>query len=205
VIGQLKLVGLTGGIGSGKSTVGRMVQDLGVPVIDADQLARQVVEPGQPAHAEIAATWPQVIVAQGPQAGQLDRKRLAALVFADPPSRLRLEAITHPRIQQRLLEEAERLARAGHRLAFYEASLLVEVGRHRDFDALVVVDIGEEQQLGRVMAREATHRDQVLERIRAQLPLADKRRVATHIIDNSGDLANTRRQVEALVHQLRGP
>jgi dephospho-CoA kinase len=205
VIGQLKLVGLTGGIGSGKSTVGRMVQDLGVPMIDADQLAREVVEPGQPAHAEIAATWPEVIVAEGPGAGHLDRRRLAALVFADPASRLRLEAITHPRIQQRLLEEAERLARAGHRLAFYEASLLVEVGRHRDFDALVVVDIGEEQQLARVMARDAAHREQVLARIQAQLPLADKRKVATHVIDNSGDLENTRRQVGALVRELRQP
>jgi dephospho-CoA kinase len=205
VIGQLKVVGLTGGIGSGKSTVGRMIQDLGVPVIDADQLAREVVEPGQPAHAEIAAAWPQVIVADGPLAGHLDRKRLAALVFADPDSRLRLEAITHPRIQERLHDEAQRLARVGHRLAFYEASLLVEVGRHRDFDALVVVDIGQEQQLARVMDRDAAHREQALARIRAQLPLADKRRVATHLIDNSGDRENTRRQVQALVTELRRP
>lgn len=203
MIGQLKLVGLTGGIGSGKSTVGRMVQELGVPVIDADQLAREVVQPGQPAHAEIAATWPQVIVADGPQAGQLDRKKLAALVFADPTARLRLEAITHPRIQQRLQEEALRLAQAGHRLAFYEASLLVEVGRHRDFDALVVVDISEEQQLARVMTRDDAHRAEALARIRAQLPLADKRKVATHLIDNTGDLAATRRQVEELVTTLR--
>ena len=203
MVGQLKLVGLTGGIGSGKSTVGRMIADLGIPVIDADQLARQVVEPGQPAHAEIAAAWPEVIGGPGRRPGEIDRHRLGALVFNDPAARLRLEAITHPRIQARLGEEAEALARAGHELAFYEASLLVEVGRHRDFDALVVVDIGEEQQLARLLARDTAGREQALARIRAQLPLADKRKVATHVIDNSGDLAATRRQVEALVTELR--
>ena len=197
--GRLKLVGLTGGIGSGKSTVGRMVAAMGVPLIDADRLARQVVEPGLPAHAEIAARWPQVI---GPD-GQIDRHQLGVLVFADPASRRELEAITHPRIHQRLQEEVRSLELQGHRLAFYEASLLVEVGRHGDFDALVVVSADEQQQLDRVMARDHAAREQALARIRAQLPLSEKRKVATHLIDNSGDLENTRRQVDALVAELR--
>jgi dephospho-CoA kinase len=201
VVGKLKLVGLTGGIGSGKSTVGRMVQALGVPVIDADRLSREVVAPGQPAHAEVAARWPQTIAADG----QVDRRRLGALVFSDPAARAQLEAITHPRIQERLLQEAQALDRAGHPLAFYEASLLVEAGRHRDFDALVVVTADEAQQIARTVARDASSPEQAMARIRAQLPLEDKRKVATHLIDNSGDLESTRRQIEALIRALSPP
>ncbi len=200
MVGKLKLVGLTGGIGSGKSTVGRMIAALGVPVIDADQLAREVVAPGQPGHAEVAARWPEVI---GPD-GAIDRKRLGALVFADPQARRALEAITHPRIQERLQQRAEALDRAGHHLAFYEASLLVEANRHRDFDALVVVTADEEQQIARTVARDASSAEQARARVRAQLPLDEKRRVATHLIDNSGDLEKTRRQTEALVEALGG-
>jgi dephospho-CoA kinase len=195
VIGKLKLVGLTGNIGSGKSTVARMLQESGVPVLDADVLARDVVAPGQPALAEIAAAWPDVIAADG----TLDRKKLGARVFSDPAARRRLEAITHPRIQERAQAAARALEQAGHRLAFYEASLLVEGGRHRDFDGLVVVSADEEQQLARVQARDHSTRAQALARLRAQLPIEEKRRVATHLIDNSGDLENTRRQVQALI------
>ncbi|HEY0705642.1 MAG TPA: dephospho-CoA kinase, partial [Polyangia bacterium] len=132
-----------------------------------------------------------------------DRKRLAAEVFADPAARLRLEAITHPRIAERVWAEAATLAASGHRLAFYEASLLVETGRHTEFDGLVVVTASPEQQLARATARDGSTRAAVEARMRAQLPLADKLRVATAVIDNDGDLAATRRQVEALVADLR--
>jgi dephospho-CoA kinase len=198
VHGSLKLVGLTGGIGSGKSTVGRMVAAHGVPVIDADRLAREVVAPGQPALAEVAAAWPDVIRPDG----TLDRRALGARVFADPAARAQLEAITHPRIQQRLHEEAAALAAAGHRLAFYEASLLVEAGRARDFDALVVVVADPDQQRARAMARDGATAADVEARMAAQLPLAEKRKLATHVIDNSGDEAATRAQVDALLAAL---
>lgn len=196
--GTLRLVGLTGGIGSGKSTVAEMIRARGIPVLDADALAREVVAPGEPAHAEIAAAWPEVL---GP-GGEIDRRKLAARVFADPPARARLEAITHPRIQERALARARALEAAGHRLAFYEASLLVETGRHRDFDALVVVTATEEQQLARAQARDGSSREEALGRLRAQLPLEQKRRAATHVIDNSGSLEETRAQVEALLTEL---
>ena len=195
----IKLVGLTGGIGSGKSTVGRMVQRLGVPLIDADQLAREVVQPGTPALAEIAREWPEVIAADG----TLDRRRLGAKVFAEPAARQRLEAITHPRIQERMRQQVTALAAQGHRLVFYEASLLVEAGRANDFDALVVVTASEEQQLLRTMGRDGSSRDHALARLRAQLPLTEKQKLATHLIDNSGDLAATEGQVKALVDELR--
>jgi dephospho-CoA kinase len=195
---MLKLVGLTGGIGTGKSVVARMIRDLGVPVIDADLLARQVVETGQPAHAEIVAAWPDVV----DRSGGIDRKKLAERIFADPASRARLEAITHPRITQRALEQADGLRQQGFQLAFLEAALLVEAGQHIRLDGLVVVVASEEQQLGRVTARDGCSRSQALARLRAQLPLEEKRRVATDVIDNSGDEAATQRQVEALVRRL---
>jgi dephospho-CoA kinase len=198
MIGDLKLVGLTGGIGSGKSTVADMIRGRGVPVLDADVLAREVVAPGQPAHAEIAAAWPEMIAGDG----TIDRARLAAVVFADAEARRRLEAITHPRIQERALALARELAAAGHRLAFYEASLLVESGRHRDFDGLVVVTADEEQQLARVASRDGSSREAALARLRAQLPAPEKRLAATAVIDNSGDRDGTRRQVEALLDEL---
>jgi dephospho-CoA kinase len=198
VIGKLRYVGLTGGIGSGKSTVGQMLRDAGVPVVDADVLAREVVAPGQPAHAEVAAAWPDVIQPDG----TIDRRKLGHRVFSDPAARARLEAITHPRIQEKALELGRALEAAGHRLAFYEASLLVETGGHRRFDGLVVVIAAEEQQIARVMARDHSSREQALARLRAQMPPEEKRRAATHVIDNSGDLANTRRQVQQLVAAL---
>ena len=195
---MFKLVGLTGGIGTGKSTVARMIRDLGVPVIDADLLARQVVQPGQPAHAEIVAAWPEVVE----QSGAIDRKKLADRVFADPAGRARLEAITHPRIMERALDQAGALRQQGFRLAFLEAALLVETGRHSQLDGLVVVTASEEQQVSRVMARTGCSRDRVLARMHAQLPLEEKRRAATDVIDNSGDLASTQSQVETLVRRL---
>ena len=200
MIGDLKLVGLTGGIGAGKSTVADMVRARGVPVIDADVLAREVVAPGQPAHGEIACAWPQVIASDG----TIDRSKLAAVVFGDPEARRRLEAITHPHIQERALARVRQLAAAGHRLAFYEASLLVESGRHQDYDALVVVTADESQQLDRVTARDGSSRQAALARLRAQLPAEQKRRAATHVIDNSGDREATGRQVDALLSELAG-
>jgi dephospho-CoA kinase len=196
----LKLVGLTGGIASGKSTVARLIGELGIPVLDADQLAREVVEPGQPAHAELATCWPEVIAPDG----KVDRKKLGAIVFADAGARARLEAITHPRIAALAKERAAELARQGHPLAFYEASLLVETGRHRNLQALVVVSASDETQIRRAMARDGLSREEARARLAAQLPLAEKIRAATHVIDNDGELEATRAQVTRLVRDLGG-
>lgn len=195
----LKVLGLTGGIGSGKSTVARLIAELGVPVLDADQLAREVVEPGRPALAEVAAAWPQAI---GPD-GRVDRKRLADIIFADAAQRVRLEAITHPRIQVLADERLAGLAAKGHALAVYEASLLVESGRYKDFDGLVVVTASPETQLERILARGDLTEAEAQARIDAQLPLLAKVRVATHLIDNDGELEATKEQVERLVASLK--
>jgi dephospho-CoA kinase len=195
----LVLIGLTGGIGSGKSTVARMIAELGVPVIDADQLARDAVVPGQPAHAAIAAAWPAVIDPDG----TVNRKRLAAVIFSDPQARARLEGITHPHIAALAQQRAAALEQQGFTLAFYEASLLVESGRHADFDGLVVVSASLDNQLRRAMARDGSTEAEARARIAAQLPLAEKIRVATAVIDNDGDPEATRAQVVALVKQLQ--
>ena len=177
----------------------KLIADLGVPVIDADLLAREVVEPGQPALAEVAATWPQAI---GPD-GKIVRGKLADIVFADPAQRLRLEAIMHPRIQALSHQRFGELAAKGHALAFYEASLLVESGPHKGFDGLVVVTASPETQLERVLARGGLSEEKAQARIDAQLPLLAKVRVATHLVDNDGDLEATKQQVERLVATLK--
>ncbi len=195
----LKVLGLTGGIGSGKSTVARLIAGLGVPVLDADLLAREVVEPGQPALAAVAEAWPEVIGADG----RLNRRRLGEVVFSDRAARARLEGIMHPRIQALSDQRFGELAAKGHALAFYEASLLVESGRYKDFDGLVVVTASPETQLERVLARGGLSEEKAQARIYAQLPLLAKVRVATHLVDNDGDLDATKQQVERLVATLK--
>lgn len=194
----LRFIGLTGGIGSGKSAVARLLEARGIPVVDADQLAREAALPGTPALAEIRAAWPGVVAPDG----TLDRRRLGEIVFADRAARARLEAILHPRIAALAAARAEALARAGHRLVFYEASLLVETGRYRELDGVVVVDAPEAARIARVVARDHLAADHVRARMAAQMPMADKRRVATAVLDNDGDLDRLREKVAAL---LRDP
>jgi dephospho-CoA kinase len=199
VAGAFKLVGLTGNIGSGKSTIGRMFAARGIPVIDADDLLREAQRPGQPGHAEIAAAWPEAIAPDG----TVDRQRLGRIVFSDPAARRRLEAITHPRIQELSRARSAALAAAGHDLAIYEASLLIESGRDKEVDALIVVTASEATRIARVVARNGVSEDDVRARMRAQLPQEEKVRRATHVIDNDGDLAASEAQVDEIIASLR--
>ena len=194
-----KLIGLTGNIGSGKSTVGRLFAARGVPIIDADSLSRELQSPGQPAYAEIAAAWPEAVGADG----QLDRRRLADVVFSSPAALKRLEAIMHPRIQTLSRDRADAYAEAGHPLVLYEASLLVESGRDKELDGLIVVTASPPTRIARVVARDGVREDDVRARMRAQLPQEDKVRLATHVIDNDGDLAATEAQVDRIIAELR--
>jgi dephospho-CoA kinase len=194
-----KLIGLTGNIGSGKSTVARMFAARGIPVIDADSLARELQAPGQPAHAEIAAAWPEAI---GPD-GVLNRKRLGDIVFSDPKALKQLEAIMHPRIQALSRARVDAFADAGHRLVVYEASLLIESGRDKELDGLNVVTASPATRIARVVARDGVREDDVRARMRAQLAQEEKVRLATHVIDNDGDLAGTEAQVDRILAELR--
>jgi dephospho-CoA kinase len=188
---MIKVIGLTGGIGSGKSTVAQVIRDHGVPVIDADVIARQVVEPGQPAHSDLARAWPEVIASDG----HIDRKKLAAIVFSDRESRTRLEAITHPRIRAEVASQTAALAAAGHQVAFLEAALLVETGLYRNLAGLVVVTADDETRIARVIRRDDCSRETVLARMAAQLPMEEKIRAADYVIDNSNSLEKTTEQV----------
>jgi dephospho-CoA kinase len=190
----MRLYGLTGGIATGKSTVSRMFREEGVPIVDADLLAREVVESGQSALAEIAAAFPFAIAADG----QLNRRALADHIFAHPEARLTLEAITHPRIRALATVRTQALADVGHRYALYDAPLLFERNLHLGLAGVIVVVCGEQTQLARLMARDALSLDQAKARVGAQLSLEAKRALADWVIDNDGSLTDTRRQVQAV-------
>lgn len=189
----MRVIGLTGGIASGKSTVAAMLRELGAPIVDADLLARQVVEPGSPALGEIAQKFgPEVLAADG----SLDRKRMGERIFADPTARAALNAITHPRIAQASAAALADLAAAGHKAAIYEAALLVENRIHERLGGLIVVSVPLDVQVARLMARDDVDEEGARARVAAQLPLASKVAVADWVIDNSGSVEHTRAQVE---------
>jgi dephospho-CoA kinase len=194
------LVGLTGGIATGKSTVDAVLRELGAVIIDADVLAREVVEPGEPALAEIAAEFGPGVL--GPD-GRLDRKTLGAIVFADPERRRTLEAMTHPRMRERLLRRIDELTAEHFRgLVFYDAAVLIESGSHLMMDRLVVVIADEPTQIARLMARDGIDRDEALRKIKSQMPLAEKAKLADYVIDNSGDPAATEAEVRRVYQAL---
>jgi dephospho-CoA kinase len=189
----MRVIGLTGGVACGKSTVAAMLRDLGAEVVDADEIAREVVEPGRPALAEIVAEFGRDVLGAD---GRLNRKRLGERVFADEAARHRLERITHPRIVEEGRRRLEELRARGVTVAVYEAALLVETGRHRDFDALVVVVADEEEQRRRLTARDGLSLAEARRRLAAQLPASSKTAVADHVIRCQGPLGDVRRRVE---------
>lgn len=181
----MKTIGLTGGIATGKSTVARILRDeLGVPVIDADQVARDVVAPGQPALAALAARFGPTVLSTD---GTLNRKTLGALVMGDAAARKDLEAITHPAIRAEIQRRLLGLAEAGAPSAAVEAALLVETGAYRQYDALLVVSCAPETQLRRLMSREGLNEADARRWVQSQLPLVEKERLGTAVIYNEGD------------------
>lgn len=192
------LVGLTGGIGTGKSTVSRMLRDLGCLIIDADLLAREVVEPGEPAYDKIVAEFGKQILEAD---GLIDRKKLGALVFTDPAKRKRLEGFTHPEIRRRKAGILAELMTEGFEgIAIFDAALLVEAGGARNMDRLVVVSAVEAVQVRRLMLRDDISEATARERLRSQMPLSLKVKQAHYVVDNSGSREETERRVRE-VHQ----
>ncbi len=188
----MHLIGLTGGIASGKSTVARRLREKGALLVDADEVAREIVEPGQPALEEIARRFPGVV---GPD-GRLDRARLGARVFGDDAERAALNAITHPRVRARMLELAAAAAGRGEARVVFDVPLLIENGLQQGMHAVILVWAPREVQKARLMARDGLGAVEAEARLAAQLPLDEKRRHATWIIDNSGALEDTLRQVD---------
>ncbi|MBN1208150.1 MAG: dephospho-CoA kinase [Myxococcaceae bacterium] len=188
----MHLYGLTGGIASGKSTVSRMLRELGAEVLDADLVAREVVEPGTPGLAAVAARFPGVV---GPD-GRLDRAKLGARVFADAAERAALNRIIHPLISQAVLEKTQALAERGVERVIYDAPLLIENGLHAGMEGVVLVWVPRALQKARLMGRDGLDEQAAEARLASQLPLDEKRQYATWLVDNSGELASTRAQVE---------
>lgn len=196
------VVGLTGGIASGKSTVSNMLRDLGVAVIDADVVAREVVEPGTPGLEAVLDAFGAHLARPD---GSLDRKALGAIVFADGEALEQLEAIVHPRIAARAAQLIAKARESGEPFVVYDAALLVEWGISDSFEPLVVVAVPAEVQIERITARDGLSVAEAQQRLDAQLPLEDKVAAADVVIDNAGSLEETRAQVEALVARLRAP
>ncbi len=179
----MHVFGLTGGIASGKSTVGARFAARGVPVVDADGVAREIVAPGTEGLAAVVLAFGPGILAHD---GSLDRPALAALGFADPEKRKVLEGITHPRIARTSQAKLFALAGQAHLLACYEAALLVESGQAEAFRPLVVVAASESVQIARTALRDGCSEDAARARVRAQRPLAEKIAAADHVIWNDG-------------------
>jgi dephospho-CoA kinase len=193
--------GLTGGIASGKSAVAGILRDLRFPVLAADPLSHQLMEPGQPAYEEILHEFGPAI-AEGPQA-PINRAKLAAIVFSDPAKLARLNAILHPRVETAVQHQFDEWQRSGaHDVAFVEAALLVEAGFDKKLDGLVVAWCQPAQQLERLLARGMSELD-ARHRLLAQMPAEEKLKHATYIIDCSHTLADTSAQVQVLAAKLR--
>ncbi|HEY8449992.1 MAG TPA: dephospho-CoA kinase [Bacillota bacterium] len=188
------VIGLTGGIGTGKSRVARLLGELGAEVLSADQIAREVVEPGRPAYAAVVARFGPEVVARD---GTIDRRALAERVFSDEQSRKDLEAIVHPAVRA---ETAARLAALRARpdppaVVVVEVPLLFEAGRERDFDEVWVVRADEATAVRRAASRDGVDEEHIRARLRAQWPLEEKVRRADVVIDNDGDWEATAEQV----------
>lgn len=193
------VIGLTGGIACGKSAVAALLAERGVPVVDADQGAREVVAPGSDGLAAVVEAFGEGVLAPD---GALDRKRLGERVFGDEAARRRLNGILHPRIAQWSAERLGALAAEGRALAVYEAALLVENGAHAALGGLIVVTARPEVQRARLMARDGLDAAAAQARIDAQWPMDRKVAVATEVIDNSGDREALRAQVDAVYARL---
>ncbi|NWI11679.1 DCAKD protein, partial [Crypturellus soui] len=187
------LVGLSGGIATGKSTVVAMLRELGCAVIDADVIAREVVQPHRKAYEQIVRHFgPDILL----ESGEINRKALGSIIFSQPQERQLLNAITHPEIQKEMLKQVLKYFMLGYRYVILDIPLLFETNRLTRFmKYTVLVYCDPRTQLERLMQRDGLSRAEAEARVACQLPLDEKRRLATHIVDNSGERARTRRAV----------
>ena len=195
------LVGLTGGVGTGKSTMGAMFTDLGVPVIDADVMARRVVEPGRKAWRQIRAEFgPEFF---HPETGELDRAKLRKVIFEDAGEREKLNRITHSEIYREMFWEAMKCAVAGHQYVILDLPLLFEAGVMVDYmHKIIVVSCEEDLQLQRIMEQRKLSERDSKNMIGAQMPLEEKEKRAQYTIENSGALTDSLEQVEMIHAEL---
>lgn len=196
----MRVFGLTGGIGTGKSTVALMLREEGIAVVDADKIARDIASRGKPVFEEIVRLFGRGILLPD---GGIDRRKLGDIVFADAEKRAALEAITHPAIARDIAAALGRLESNGCAVAIVEAALIHETGRKGRFEKVIAVRCGSDQQLRRLMVRDDITEEEARSRISSQMDPDLKARTSEIVIDNSGDLDATRAQVLALVEKIR--
>jgi dephospho-CoA kinase len=186
------IIGLTGGIASGKSTASRMLHELGACIIDADQIARYIVEPGQPAWHKLKETFGTEIILES---GALNRKKLGEIVFGDTEARKTLNAITHERIKLEIDQALEKAEQDGYNIAVLDVPLLIEAGWQDMVDTVWVVYVEPRTQLARLMERDQLSEQEALSRISSQMDMDEKKKYADILIDNSGSIADTKQQI----------
>lgn len=193
------MIGLTGGIGSGKSTVAEMLRSYSFPVVDADQIARDIMEPGSPVLDEVAAEFGTDLIGED---GTLDRAGLASRAFASEDATQKLNAITHPAIRKESARRFKEIEEAGEKAAVYDMPLLIELGMHKSMDLTVVVDVDAEERVRRLVAKRGLDAADARNRIERQIPDAERRAAADVILDNNGTREELEPQVDALVARI---
>lgn len=193
------IIGLTGGIATGKSLVAGELNRCGAAVIDADRIAREVVEPGEPAYNDIVKEFGASVLK--PDA-TLDRKALANIVFRDRAALDKLNNITHPKIRERIREEAARLSADGNAIVVLDIALLIEMGVRYEVEKIIVVYCEAAQQVERLMKRDGLTREEAIKRLSCQMDIKEKLKYADYVIDNSGPMDKTIEQARALYGEL---
>lgn len=196
---QTKIFGLTGNIGTGKSTVAWMFEELGLPVLDADAIAHEVIAPRGAAWKAIYERYGRAIMLAD---DVIDRKALAQIVFRDRAERVFLESIIHPRVKEEIGKRVAQLAKETHPFVIVEVPLLIEVGWEADFDAIIVVRCNQEHEIQRCQGKFGFSRSEVLDRLAAQYPIERKVQAAQAVIDNDGPVEATRVQVHRLHQEM---
>lgn len=197
----MKVIGLTGGIAAGKTTVTEYLAGLGAVLIDADVISRQLLAPGSPVLAEIRRLFGSRYFDQD---GNLQRKALGNLIFSDEKERSKLNNLMHPLIRQEIIKQIENYRRAGEKTVFLSAALLFETNLDELTDEIWVVALDKEKQVQRLMARDNLSREQALNRLAAQSSLEEKLKKADQIIDNNGAVEKTLEQIELLWRRVNG-
>jgi len=195
-----RVIGLTGGIGSGKSTISQYLAELGAVVIDADKIGHQVFQPGTGAWRDVVATFGQQVVAPG---GEIDRKKLGEIVFNDPESMTRLNEIMHPRMYQMAEEQIEQYRRQGVPAVVLEAAILIEAGWTPLVDEVWVVTVSEKAVVKRLKEQRGLDEEQTLSRIRSQMQTEERIKHADIVISNDADLSKVKARVKELWDRLQ--
>jgi len=194
-----KIYGLTGSIASGKSTVSNFFKELNIPIVDADLIAKEVVEIGQPAYVKIVEVFGSQILLEN---GDINRPLLGSIIFNEKEKRLQLNSIVHPEVRREMVKQADTYLAEGEPLVILDIPLLYEGNSIELVEKVIVVSVSEETQLKRLMKRNDLTKEDALLRIASQIPVKEKEARADYVIDNNGDLEDTKRQVVELLNKI---